>query len=115
MFDQQVSELAVLWQVGHNSVELAMEWLISHPEELMEAAPPAPQPQADQVPVVAKAINLAPAQVKHPLPHVPDLLCQAIDLCQPSCSAQVLILFVGLPGLDAYWRSQKGFISSPAG
>jgi hypothetical protein len=29
-------------QVGHNSVELAMEWLISHPEEAAPAAVAAP-------------------------------------------------------------------------
>ena len=34
-------------QVGHNSVELAMEWLISHPEDV---APAAPAPSATALP-----------------------------------------------------------------
>ena len=44
-----------------------MEWLISHPEEApMEAAPAPAPPQNDQVPAVAKEMNLAPAQVLLP-------------------------------------------------
>lgn len=66
-----------------------MEWLINHPEELMEAAPTAPAPQADQVPAVAKAINLAPAQVVHPSPSTCPSL-SAIGTHWPMASAQVL-------------------------
>lgn len=44
-----------------------MEWLISHPEEAsMEAAPAPAPPQNDQIPAVAKEMNLAPAQVLLP-------------------------------------------------
>lgn len=44
-----------------------MEWLISHPEEApMEPAPAPAPPQNDQVPAVAKEMNLVPAQVLLP-------------------------------------------------
>eukprot|EP00884_Botryococcus_braunii_P008520 jgi/Botrbrau1/1766/Bobra.0217s0021.1 len=40
-FSQARAEMAIR-RVGHNSVELAMEWLFTHPEEgIMEEAPPA--------------------------------------------------------------------------
>ena len=49
-------------QVGHNSVELAMEWLFSHPEDPSTLAAPAPA-AAEPAKDVAQQLKLAPAQV----------------------------------------------------
>jgi len=52
----------IVVQVGHNSVEMAMEWLFSHPEDPSISAAPAPA-AAEQVTGVAQQLKLAPAQV----------------------------------------------------
>ena len=51
-------------QVGHNSVEMAMEWLFSHPEDPSAPAAPA-APSAEQVTGVAQQLKLTPSQVSH--------------------------------------------------
>ena len=51
-------------QVGHNSVELAMEWLFSHPDDPSASAAPAPA-AAEPAKDVAQQLKLAPAQVSH--------------------------------------------------
>ncbi|CAL8470976.1 g10518 [Coccomyxa elongata] len=81
-----------LRRVGHNSVELAMEWLISHPEEApMEAAPAPAPPQNDQVPAVAKEMNLAPAQAllkpKNEAPSTEQLVDGAVSVLEQVPSA----------------------------
>ena len=51
-------------QVGHNSVEMAMEWLFSHPEDPSASAAPAAA-AAENVTGVAQQLKLTPAQVPY--------------------------------------------------
>ena len=74
-------------QVGHNSVELAMEWLFSHPEDPSAAAAPAPV-AAEPATGVAQQLKLAPAQVAL-LPNTSKVshLSTATQSLTPLCSA----------------------------
>lgn len=59
---QQPVQLGVAVQIGHNSVEMAMEWLFSHPEDPSASAAPAAA-AAENVTGVVQQLKLAPAQV----------------------------------------------------